>query len=100
MRPQVVGCYRIGIPGRRASRERHSFLAQDGLADARHINIAHGLYPRDRLAPGLLDRLARFLSSSVSIEQGRTDAGGLTKFELREMERLAVPSPGMLEAMA
>lgn len=70
------------------------------MADARHINIAHGLYPRDPLAPALLDRLARFLSTSVSTEQGRTYAGGLTKFEPREMERLAVPSPEMLEAMA
>lgn len=69
------------------------------VADARHINIAHGLYPRDTLASILLDRIARFLSSSVSTEQGRTYAGGLTKFEPREMERLAVPSPEMLEAM-
>jgi hypothetical protein len=70
------------------------------MADARHINIAHGLYPRDPLTPALLDRLARFLSTSVSTEQGRTYAGGLTKFEPREMERIAVPSPEMLEAMA
>ena len=70
------------------------------IADARHINIAHGLYPRDPLAPTLLDRLARLLSTSVSTEQGRTYAGGLTKFEPREMERIAVPSPEMLEAMA
>jgi hypothetical protein len=69
------------------------------LADARHINIAHGLYPRDPLPTAALDQLARFLSSSVSMKEGRTYAGGLTKFEPREMERLLVPSPELLGAM-
>jgi hypothetical protein len=66
------------------------------LAEARHINIAHGLYPREEMAPALLDRLAQFLSVSVSTHQGRTYSGGLTKFEPREMERILVPSPEML----
>lgn len=66
------------------------------LADARHINIAHGLYPREPLAPELLDRLARCLSTSTSLNDGRTYAGGLTKFEPREMERLLVPGPELL----
>lgn len=69
------------------------------LADARHINIAHGLYPRDPLPSSTLDQLAHFLNSAVSLEEGRTYAGGLTKFEPREMERILVPSPELLEAM-
>lgn len=69
------------------------------LADARHINIAHGLYPRDPFPAALLDRLAHFLSYAVSVKEGRTYAGGLTKFEPREMERLLVPGPELLGAM-
>jgi hypothetical protein len=33
---------------------------------------------------------------NISQRSGRTYAGGLTKFEPREMERLIVPSPAML----
>lgn len=69
------------------------------LAEARHLNIAHGLYPRESLAPRVLDSLAKYLSGAVSMHDGRTYAGGLTKFEPREMERLIVPSPGELAAL-
>jgi hypothetical protein len=68
------------------------------LAGARHLNIAHGLYPRERLDPGLLDALARYLTKTTSQADGRTYAGGLTKFEPREMERLLVPGPEELAA--
>lgn len=68
------------------------------LAGARHINIAHGLYPRVDLPPRALDRLAESLRSSVSVSQGRTYAGGLTKFEPKEMERLPVPGLDLLLA--
>jgi hypothetical protein len=67
------------------------------LADARHINIAHGLYPREPLSERALNALAQYLSSGTSLAQGRTYAGGLTKFEPREMERLLVPTPDLLE---
>ncbi|WP_201023211.1 Eco57I restriction-modification methylase domain-containing protein [Serinicoccus chungangensis] len=63
---------------------------------ARHINIAHGLYPREDMSEELLDNLARYLRGSVRTSQGRTYAGGLTKFEPREMERLPVPAPETL----
>jgi hypothetical protein len=58
---------------------------------ARHINIAHGLYPRVPLPDETLDALAAFLRENVAQSQGRTYAGGLTKFEPKEMERIAVP---------
>lgn len=63
---------------------------------ARFLNIAHGLYPRVPLSEECLDLLAAYLSSSVRLGQGRTYAGGLTKFEPREMERLLVPDPAAL----
>jgi len=69
------------------------------VAGARHINIAHGLYPRERLPGRLLDKLAVFLASSVSLTDGRTYAGGLVKFEPREMERLLVPRPERLASV-
>lgn len=65
-------------------------------ANARHINIAHGLYPRQPLADHVWDEVLRYLRVSVGVGQGRTYAGGLTKFEPREMERLPVPSPEVL----
>jgi adenine-specific DNA-methyltransferase len=61
------------------------------IADAHHINIAHGLYPREPLEHRLLDRLADVLRASITVGEGRTYAGGLTKFEPREMERLMIP---------
>jgi adenine-specific DNA-methyltransferase len=65
-------------------------------AGARHVNIAHGLYPRQPLSAAALDALAGHLRRSVAAGQGRTYAGGLTKFEPREMERLPVPGPALL----
>lgn len=63
------------------------------LCDARHINIAHGLYPKEPLSDEVLAALAAWLRKNVGIENGRTYAGGLTKFEPRELERVPVPLP-------
>jgi adenine-specific DNA-methyltransferase len=63
------------------------------LVGARHLNIAHGIYPRERLSSAALHALAAFLSQSVTQAEGRTYAGGLTKFEPKEVERLLVPEP-------
>jgi adenine-specific DNA-methyltransferase len=68
------------------------------IAQARHINIAHGLYPRDTLPEKALLSLARYLSNSTNMADGRTYAGGLTKFEPREMERIPVPAPELLNS--
>lgn len=66
------------------------------LCGARHINIAHGIYPRQKMTVAELDALAAHLVEHSTLEGGRTYAGGLTKFEPREMERLLVPGPGLL----
>lgn len=61
--------------------------------NARHINIAHGLYPREPIGDDRLDQILAYLTGNVSIASGRTYAGGLTKFEPREVERVHIPSP-------
>ena len=58
---------------------------------ARHLNIAHGLYPREALPAVVLDNLAAWLRNNVGVSAGRTYAGGLTKFEPKELERLPIP---------
>lgn len=69
-------------------------------ADARHINVAHGLYPREHLSEKAKKALVAYLQVNISQRSGRTYAGGLTKFEPREMERLIVPGPALLAAGA
>jgi hypothetical protein len=66
--------------------------------DARHINVAHGLYPREELAAGTMARLVKWLNENVNTGSGRTYAGGLTKFEPKEIERLRIPSLENLHA--
>lgn len=61
------------------------------IAGARHINIAHGLYPRVPMTNAQLDAYAKFLRENVCKSEGRTYAGGLTKFEPKEIERILVP---------
>lgn len=68
-------------------------------AEARHINIAHGLYPRDPMADDLLAKLVHHLRRTSTLFGGREYAGGLTKFEPREMERIPVPEPTVLASM-
>ena len=65
-------------------------------ANVRHLNVAHGLYPRENMSTRLLQALVSYLRGATSTEGGRVYAGGLTKFEPREMERIAVPNPKVL----
>jgi hypothetical protein len=60
-------------------------------AAARHLNIAHGLYPREPMSTETLDQIVRLLHIHSTTEGGRTYAGGLVKFEPRELERLTIP---------
>lgn len=62
------------------------------ICGARHINIAHGLYPRQTLSDGVMENLVRWLNENINTGSGRTYAGGLTKFEPKEIERLRIPS--------
>ncbi len=66
--------------------------------EARHINIAHGLYPRQPLDNGVMARLVIWLNKNINTRSGRTYAGGLTKFEPKEIERLRIPRPDALLA--
>lgn len=79
------------------ARQAPSFVINE--AGARHINIAHGLYPREVLSKELIETLAAYLRSTASVDGGRVYAGGLTKFEPREMERIPIPNPHMLNEM-
>ena len=58
---------------------------------ARHINIAHGLYPREPLSDAILSAVLAYLRRNTSTAGGRTYAGGLVKFEPRELERVLLP---------
>ena len=69
-------------------------------AAVRHINVAHGIYPREPLTKPTLDALTVALRAAAPTAVGRTYAGGLIKFEPSEMARIRVPDPEMLEAMA
>jgi hypothetical protein len=59
--------------------------------EARHINVAHGLYPVEPLPEVYLARLVDWLNDNIGVGSGRTYAGGLTKFEPKEIERLRIP---------
>jgi len=65
-------------------------LNPDGLVP---LNIAHGIYPIQPLAPAALHRLVQALNDAASRyhSNGRTYQGGLVKFEPREVEQLLVP---------
>jgi hypothetical protein len=63
------------------------------LCNARHLNIAHGLYPREPIAEPMLMAIIAWLRRHATVDGGRTYAGGLTKFEPRELERMLIPRP-------
>lgn len=61
------------------------------IAKARHLNIAHGLYPLISLTQIQISKIVAYLRRSATTEGGRMYAGGLVKFEPRELERLRIP---------
>ena len=69
-------------------------------AGAYHLNIAHGLYPRTSLPEASLRLVADYLRDHVDPTSGRTYAGGLVKFEPKELERIAIPPLEQLHARA
>lgn len=69
------------------------------VCGARHLNIAHGLYPREPLDERTLGRILAFLKQNVCVTSGRIYAGGLAKFEPGEVERLTIPSFDRLQEL-
>ncbi len=68
------------------------------LAAAHNLNNVHGIYPIEPLSEAALCRLTEALRDRAVLADGRTYAGGLTKFEPSEMARIMVPPPSWLEA--
>jgi adenine-specific DNA-methyltransferase len=60
-------------------------------AGARHLNIAHGLYPRAPIGEADLRAVLAYLRRCVTTADGRVYAGGLVKFEPKELERIRLP---------
>jgi hypothetical protein len=67
-------------------------------AKARHLNIAHGLYPRSPLSEKTLAAILVWLRQHVGTSEGRAYAGGLVKFEPKELERILIPAPEDIHA--
>ncbi|HQY07284.1 MAG: methyltransferase domain-containing protein [Burkholderiales bacterium] len=57
-----------------------------------YLNIAHGLYPHEPIAPSALERLLQHLNTATSVGSGRMYGGGLAKFEPGDISRLRVPA--------
>lgn len=70
------------------------------VVGARNLNNVHGLYPVESLSDAALCRLASVLRNRASLTGGRTYAGGLAKFEPKEMEQIMVPPASWLESDA
>ena len=65
-------------------------------AHARHLNIAHGLYPREELTAADISAVLTYLRHTSTTEGGRIYAGGLVKFEPKELERIRIPALNQL----
>jgi tRNA1(Val) A37 N6-methylase TrmN6 len=74
------------------ARGRVAIVENDGAV---HLNLFHGIYPREGTPPALVRALGRWLASPAGqaalLGRARTYAGGLRKLEPRDL--LAVPLP-------
>ena len=70
------------------------------ICGARLLNIAHGLYPREPLTEESVTAIIAWLRTNVRLDAGRVYAGGLTKFEPKEVERIAIPNLQRLNGRA
>lgn len=61
-------------------------------AHVRHLNIAHGLYPKREISPVVLGLLVDWLNVNVSEKAGRTYAGALVKFEPSDVADILIPT--------
>ncbi len=68
------------------------------LAEVCNLNAVHGIYPVEPMSEAALCQLANVLRARASLTGGRTYAGGLAKFEPKEMEQIMVPPPAWLES--
>ena len=80
------------------ARRPPAFVLND--VDARHVNIAHGVYPREALDEHTTSRLALALRAAAQRSSSRVYAGGLMKWEPKEMERMLVPTLDTLRSHA
>jgi hypothetical protein len=64
------------------------------------INIAHGLYPRERLSEAQLISIAQWLNTNALGRIGRTYSGGLIKLEPGDARRIRIPDPRSFEMAA
>ena len=62
------------------------------VGEARHINVAHGLYPRQPMSERQLAAIVEWLNRNVEVGSGRTYAWGLIKFEPKEVQQLRIPA--------
>lgn len=69
-------------------------------AGVAHLNIAHGLYPREPMSEWMLRAVIQWLTGNSLVSGGRTYAGGLLKFEPREVERIKLPRLDQLHEIA
>lgn len=58
---------------------------------ASYLNIAHGLYPRQPIPAGQLQRVLDHLNLNTGMGAGRMYGGGMSKFEPSDVSRLRIP---------
>lgn len=60
------------------------------MVGANILNIAHGVRPLEQMTEAELDEACRLMNKAIENQTGRVYAGGLTKFEPRDVEAVAI----------